>query len=191
MRTATMAALLAASAPAFAQQGAPIVDNMVGLAVVFPPDTEGVRILAQRPEDQSSIVFVDDGSTMLDRHGDGEWWAMIRPTRGTTSVVISGVADGARVWHEDSIIVPSAWMSMIYPVTYVAERSGDEWTLARQLSAAMPKLDDSPTGAGIGGQVQALGLPPAVVYLLWGALALALAITAVVRSAILQVRDRG
>jgi hypothetical protein len=159
----------------------------IGVAVVFPPDIEDVRMVAQ-VEGQQPVLFTNDGSFSMDLYGDGEWWAVVNPAPGVNVLRISGRADGTRVWHTETLTVPAVWMSRTYPVTLMAETSPSGWTLTRAMTAVLPELT-APTGAGVGTQAEQVGLSARMLYLLWGLLILTLTCTAVLRGAILRVRE--
>ena len=160
---------------------------MLGVAVVMPAGTEKVRLVAQRSDESESVAFTDDGSLVLDHPGDGEWWALLNPSMRSTTVHISGVADGQRVWHTETITVPFAWQQSTYPVTLIASRDGDEWTLVRSLTAVMP--EPAPvTGSGLSERSERAGIPAPIFYLGFAFICFLLAATASLRAAILSSR---
>jgi len=160
---------------------------MLGLALVMPPGTDNVTVVAQRSDQQEGVAFTDDGSIALDMPGDGEWWALLNPTPGATTVHVSGLADGKRIWHTEQITVPSAWRESTYPITLLASLDGEEWALTRTLTAVMPEPAPK-SGSGISEQAARAGIPAPIFYLGLAILMTILALTASLRSAILRAR---
>ncbi len=161
--------------------------GMLGVAVVMPAGTQRTRLVAQRADQSDGVAFTDDGSLVLDMPGDGEWWALLNPSMGSTTVHVSGVADGQRVWHTETITVPRAWQQSNYPVTLLATRGADGWTLRRSLAAVMP--EPAPTsGSGLSSRSERAGIPAPVFYLGFAFIAFLLAATGALRSAILASR---
>ena len=174
---------------AFAQAPPPGGQNegMLGLAVVFPSGTDDVFLVARNHQLGDAILLTDDGSVTVDLPADGEFWALVTPTPGTNLVEISGTVGGTEVWHEESIELPAAWMATTYPVTLLAIQEGGEWRFERTLFGSLPTME-GPTGAGMSGKAEQLGLKAATLYLTWGLLILVLVASALVRSSVLRAR---
>ena len=174
---------------AFAQAPPPGGQNegMLGLAVVFPSGTDDVFLVARNHQLGDAILLTDDGSVTVDLPADGEFWALVTPTPGTNLVEISGTVGGTEVWHEESIELPAAWMATTYPVTLLAIQEGGEWRFERTLFGSLPTME-GPTGAGMSGKAEQLGLTAATLYLTWGLLILVLVASALVRSSVLRAR---
>jgi hypothetical protein len=161
---------------------------MLGLAIVFPSGTEDIFLVARNHQLGDPILMTDDGSINIDLPEDGEYWALVTPTPGTNLVEVSGTVGEAEIWHEEAIELPAAWMATTYPVTLLAIQEGGEWRFERALFGSLPRLE-GPTGAGMSGKAEQLGLTAATLYLCWGFLILMLVGAAVVRSSVLKVRD--
>ena len=162
-------------------------EGMLGLAIVFPSGTEGVFLVARNHQLGDAILLTDDGSVRVDLPGDSEFWALVTPTPGTNVVEISGTVNGVEVWHEEAIELPAAWMATTYPVTLLAIEEGGTWRFERTLFGSLPTME-GPTGAGMSGKAEQLGLTPATLYLTWGFLILILVAAGLVRSSVLKVR---
>jgi hypothetical protein len=174
---------------AFAQAPPPGGHNegMLGLAVVFPSGTDDVFLVARNHQLGDAILLTDDGSVTVDLPADGEFWALVTPTPGTNLVEISGTVGGTEVWHEEAIELPAAWMATTYPVTLLAIQEGGEWRFERTLFGSLPTME-GPTGAGMSGKAEQLGLTASTLYLTWGLLILVLVASALVRSSVLRAR---
>ncbi len=162
-------------------------NNLIAVAVVLPADVKNVRLVAGTDTTQGVVSFSDDGAFSFDMQGDGEQWAVLQPSGPSTTIRIAGQIANVPVTHSESVEVPGAWRDRTYPVTLRAELVNGEWTLERTLGAPLPSWD-GPTGAGLAGRGEQVGLSSATLYLGWGALVLALGITAVMRGAILRAR---
>jgi hypothetical protein len=162
-------------------------EGMLGLAVVFPSGTDDVFLVARNHQLGDAILLTDDGSVTVDLPADGEFWALVTPTPGTNLVEISGTVGGTEVWHEESIELPAAWMATTYPVTLLAIQEGGEWRFERTLFGSLPTME-GPTGAGMSGKAEQLGLTASTLYLTWGLLILVLVSSALVRSSVLRAR---
>ncbi len=167
---------------------------MLGLAVVVPADAEEVTLVARYDDAGQGgvyepVLFTDDGSIALDLRDDGEWWAVLTPRPGTSTVRIEGTIDGRPVDHAEDIAIPAAWNSTTYPATFLATPGPDgAWRLQRLLMGSLPVVEGRPTGAGLAGTAEQLGLPPALLYLAWGLLFLGVGVTAAVRAAVVRAR---
>lgn len=162
-------------------------DGLVAVAVVLPPGVQAVRLVAGSTTSQDVVSFADDGSFAFDITADGEFWALLPPDNATTTVRISGRIGDVSVSHTEIIEVPGAWRDRIYPVTLRARQEDGEWTMDRVLGAPLP-MWDGPTGAGLAGKAEQLGLSAPALYFGWAAFVLVLAGTAAIRGAILRVR---
>lgn len=162
--------------------------GQLGLAVVFPHGTTGVKLVARRSDERDVQAFTDDGSLAFDFQGDGEYWALINPVPGETKVYISGRSENLPVWHEETITVPGAWISSVYPVTLLATRNQHKWELRRVLTSPLPAPTPG-TGSGVTGFAGAIGLSAFQLTAIWGLIAFAIIGLAVLRSAILQARQ--
>ncbi len=185
-------ACLAWACPAEAQQppggmGGGHNQGQIGIAVVFPHGTGDVKMVARRADERDVQAFTDDGSFGFDFRGDGEYWALVTPVPGETSFYVSGHAEGLPIWHGESISVPGAWVSSVYPVTLLATRTQTQWNLRRVMTAPLP-APTPPTGGGITAIGEGAGLSPGVLTATWGLIVFGLLGVATLRSAILRVR---
>lgn len=162
-------------------------NGLVAVAVVLPAGIQDVRLVAGTTSTPDVVSFTDDGSFSFDLHADGEFWAILPSSNSTTSVRIAGRIGAASVSHTEAVEVPAAWRDRAYPVTLRAAFIDGEWTMERTLGSPLP-LWDGPTGAGLAGKAEQLGLSAPTLYFGWGAFVLALALTAAVRGAILRAR---
>ena len=162
-------------------------EGMLGIALVFPSGTEDVFLVARNHQLGDAILFTDDGSIQIDLPGDNEYWGLVTLTPGENVVEISGTVAGAEIWHEEVIVPPAAWMATTYPVTLLAFEEGGSWRFERALFGALPTME-GPSGAGMAGKAEQLGLTSATLYLCWGFLILLLVTAALIRSSVLKVR---
>lgn len=162
-------------------------DNPIAVAVVLPPGAGTARLVAASSSANGVVSFADDGAFAFDMPGDGEYWALVMPSMGATAIRIAGRIGEAQVSHVEMVEIPASWRDRVYPVTLRATLEGGEWKLERTLGAPLP-LWDGPTGAGLAGKAEQVGLSAPVLYLTWGAFVLALAAAAAVRGAILRAR---
>lgn len=158
-------------------------DNPIAVSIVLPPAVGTVRLVAS--VSGSTVTFADDGAFAFDLPGDGEHWALVTPSMGVAQVRISGRIGEDAVSHVETIEVPAAWRDRVYPVTLQARLDGGEWRFDRTLGAPLPDWD-GPTGAGLAGRAEQIGLSPAALYLLWGAFLLLFVLAAVLRGAVLR-----
>jgi len=181
------------AAPADAQQGpgggpsGSHSQGQIGMAVVFPHGTVDVKLVARRADERDVQAFTDDGSFAFDFRGDSEYWALLTPVPGETSVYVSGHAEGLPIWHGESISVPGAWVSSVYPVTLLATRAQTQWTLRRVMTAPLP-APTRPTGAGIAAMGEGAGISAGLLTAIWGLIVSGLVGLATLRSAILRAR---
>ena len=176
--------------PVAAQEPVPGAGNegMLAVAVVFPSGTENIFVVAQSHQLGDAILLTDDGSIRIDMAGDGEYWALLAPTTGTNLLELSGTVNGREIWHEEAIELPSAWMATNYPVTLLAREENGAWVFERALFGSLPNME-GPTGAGVAGKAETLGLSAQSLYLLWGFLILALVSAALIRSSVLRAQN--
>lgn len=178
-----------ASAAASASEGP---EGTLGVAVILPLGASDVQLVAHEigADGQATdpVLFTDDGSFEFDLRNDGEYWALLNPLPGKNRVIISGQIDGVDVHAEEEVSIPAAWMSKTYPVTLIAVPSEGGYRFERVLSGRLPTDDDAPTGTGLAGEGEQVGLSPTVLYLGWGLLVLVAGATAAVRSAVERVR---
>ncbi len=162
-------------------------NGLVAVAVVLPAGVERVRLVAGTTSTPDVVAFSDDGSFAFDLNADGEFWAILPPNNATTTVRIAGRIGDAQVSHTEIVEVPAAWRDRTYPVTLRATLEDGQWIMERTLGSPLP-MWDGPTGAGLAGKAEQVGLSAPTLYFGWGAFVLALALTAAVRGAILRAR---
>jgi hypothetical protein len=160
-------------------------NNPIAVAVVLPNDAGEARLVAMSTVGNEVVSFSDDGAFAFDMPADGELWALVTQGMGATVVRIGGRIAETTVSHVEVVEVPTAWRDRTYPVTLRATKVSGEWTFERTFGSPLPAWD-GPTGAGLAGKAEQLGLSASVLYLGWGAFVLALALTAAVRGAVLR-----
>ncbi len=162
--------------------------GQIGVAVVFPHGTEAVKLVTRRADERDVQAFTDDGSFGFDFRGDGEYWALVNPVPGETTFYVSGHAAGLPVWHAETVSVPGAWVSSIYPVTLLATRSDNQWTLRRVMTAPLP-APTPPTGAGVTSIGEGVGLSAGALTAIWSLIVFGILTLASLRGAVLRVRQ--
>lgn len=161
----------------------------VALAVVLPRDAEGVRLLASTSAESEAVRLVDDGSLAPDVPHDGEFWAVLVPTGARFDLRLTGTLDGTPVAYTEKVDLGGVVADGLYPVTLLAARSGSGWTFRRAWGDVTEAAPAAPsTEATAADALAAWGLSPGVVYLAWGAFALALVVGTVLRGAVLSAR---
>jgi hypothetical protein len=160
-------------------------DNPIAVAIVLPNGQGDARLVAGTASSERVVAFADDGAFAFDLPGDGEHWALVAPSQGAANIRISGRIGAAPVSHTESVEIPAAWRDRVYPVTLRAVRSDEGWTFERTLGVPLPNWD-GPTGAGLAGRAEQIGLSAAALYLVWGTFLLAFVAAAVLRASWLK-----
>lgn len=159
--------------------------RFIGLSVVAPAGLDAA--LVARTGHGEPVQFVDDGSVAMDHAGDGEYWALVRAEGSSTAVTVAGDVQGLAIAQDLEIATPAVWESPVHVVTHRLVVDGAQASLSRVLTAPMRPPPEDETGAGAA--AAATGWSARGLFLAWGAFVLALALTAVIRSTILEARQ--